>query len=171
MVAISQFKGGVRLIHIATLFLLGAILAGLVGMTRRYGFVNIDFSDSTLLVNSNKFALETVFSNLINNAIFYSPNNTAIEIAVSKTSERKVLIKISNICHEETQENDLKLFFDPLWQKDSSRTSTERFGLGLAIVSTSKGIMSDTDARKKNNLIESNIDTQMQEKISQESKK
>lgn len=96
--------------------------------------INIDFSDSTLLVNSNKFALETVFSNLINNAIFYSPNNTAIEIAVSKTSERKVLIKISNICHEETQENDLKLFFDPLWQKDSSRTSTERFGLGLAIV-------------------------------------
>ena len=99
--------------------------------------INIDFSDSTLLVNSNKFALETVFSNLINNAIFYSPNNTAIEIAVSKTSERKVLIKISNICHEETQENDLKLFFDPLWQKDSSRTSTERFGLGLATISAS----------------------------------
>jgi signal transduction histidine kinase len=87
-----------------------------------------------LIVETNKFALETVLSNLINNAIFYSPTNTAIEIATSKTDDNNALIKVSNICNEDCQEDDLKLFFDPLWQKDESRTSTERFGLGLAIV-------------------------------------
>ena len=87
-----------------------------------------------LIVETNKFALETVLSNLINNAIFYSPTNTAIEITTSKIDNRNALIKISNICYENYQENELKLFFDPLWQKDESRTSTERFGLGLAIV-------------------------------------
>ena len=75
-----------------------------------------------------------MLSNLINNAIFYSPTNSAIEITTSKIDNRNALIKISNICYENYQENELKLFFDPLWQKDESRTSTERFGLGLAIV-------------------------------------
>lgn len=88
----------------------------------------------SLIVETNKFALETVLSNLINNAIFYSPTYTAIEIATSKTDDNNASIKISNICNEDCQEDDLKLFFDPLWQKDESRTSTERFGLGLTIV-------------------------------------
>lgn len=88
----------------------------------------------SLIIETNKFALETVLSNLINNAIFYSQTNTAIEIVTSKIDDNNALIKVSNICTEDCQEDDLKLFFDPLWQKDESRTSTERFGLGLAIV-------------------------------------
>lgn len=63
--------------------------------------INIDFSDLILLVNSNKFVLEIVFLNLINNVIFYSLNNIVIEIVVLKMFERKVLIKILNICYEE----------------------------------------------------------------------
>jgi len=96
--------------------------------------ITLLFDIPSLIVNTNKFALETVLSNLINNAIFYSPTNSGIEITTSKIDNRNALIKISNICYENYQENELKLFFDPLWQKDESRTSTERFGLGLAIV-------------------------------------
>jgi signal transduction histidine kinase len=87
-----------------------------------------------LIVVTNRFALDTILSNLINNAFYYSPNDTAIDILTSKASDDKAIIKISNISNQECQETDLQLFFDPLWQKDQSRTSRDRFGLGLAIV-------------------------------------
>ncbi|QTH63012.1 sensor histidine kinase [Psychrosphaera ytuae] len=96
--------------------------------------IKLSFDNSSLIAKSNKFALETVLSNLINNALFYSPVDSEIEITTSKTSIDNTLIEISNVCKEEYQKEDLDLFFDPLWQKDQSRTSTERFGLGLAIV-------------------------------------
>ncbi|WP_039994979.1 ATP-binding protein, partial [Paraglaciecola chathamensis] len=37
---------------------------------------------------------------------------------------------------DKLSEEDLTYIFDPLWQKDSSRTSTRNFGLGLSIVNT-----------------------------------
>lgn len=96
--------------------------------------ITLLFDVPSLIVNTNNFALETVLSNLINNAIFYSQPKTLIEIETYKVDSQHALIKISNICNDDCQESDLKSFFDPLWQKDESRTSTERFGLGLAIV-------------------------------------
>ncbi|MDO6444705.1 HAMP domain-containing sensor histidine kinase [Colwellia sp. 1_MG-2023] len=96
--------------------------------------VKFQHEAAPVIVETNRFALDTVLSNLINNAFFYSPNDTAIEVLISKASDEKAIIKISNVSNQECQEADLKMFFDPLWQKDESRTSTERFGLGLAIV-------------------------------------
>ncbi|TLX46338.1 two-component sensor histidine kinase [Pseudoalteromonas phenolica] len=96
--------------------------------------VKIQHQVNPVIVETNRFALDTVLSNLINNAFFYSPNDTAIEVLISKSSDEKAVIEISNISNQECQQADLQSFFDPLWQKDESRTSTERFGLGLAIV-------------------------------------
>jgi signal transduction histidine kinase len=94
---------------------------------------NTDFESDSFVITTNKFALETVLSNLISNAIYYSPENTVIEIAI-KTRDRKAHVEITNTYEGECCEGDLNQFFEPLWQKDDSRTSTERFGLGLAIV-------------------------------------
>ncbi|MDU0352698.1 HAMP domain-containing sensor histidine kinase [Paraglaciecola aquimarina] len=96
--------------------------------------VNLLHDATPLAIEINKFALDTVLSNLVNNAFFYSPSGTAIDVLISRAADNKAIIKISNISRQECQEADLQLFFAPLWQKDESRTSTERFGLGLAIV-------------------------------------
>lgn len=95
--------------------------------------INTDFESDSFIIITNKFALETVLSNLISNAIYYSPENTVIDIVV-KTRNGKTDVEITNTCKGDCCDGDLNQFFEPLWQKDDSRTSTERFGLGLAIV-------------------------------------
>ena len=95
--------------------------------------ISTNFENASFAVTTNKFALETVLSNLVSNAIYYSPDNSLIDASI-KTNDGKVQIDIAIICEGECCEGDLNQFFEPLWQKDDSRTSTERFGLGLAIV-------------------------------------
>ncbi len=86
------------------------------------------------IIHTNKIALETILSNLINNALFYSIPDTPIRVGLAKNVDDRIIIKISNLCDEAVNEKDLNMFFEPLWQKDESRTSTLRYGLGLAIV-------------------------------------
>mgnify|MGYP003668615469 CR=1 FL=1 len=97
--------------------------------------INYHFNQACGNINTNEFALTTVLSNLINNALFYSPDSTAITITAEPYSDNEqIILKISNHCEHDYSEEHLALFFEPLWQKDSSRTSVERYGLGLAIV-------------------------------------
>lgn len=97
--------------------------------------INVDIKTQCPLLHTNEFALTTVLSNLINNAIFYSPESTPIIISVAAYSNtQQIMVKIINTSQFNYTEDDLKHFFEPLWQKDASRTSEERYGLGLAIV-------------------------------------
>lgn len=97
--------------------------------------INFYFDKTCGMVNTNEFALTTVLSNLINNALYYSPSPTPVTISVEPCSDNnQVIIQITNTCEHDYTEADLALFFEPLWQKDTSRTSGERYGLGLAIV-------------------------------------
>ena len=97
--------------------------------------VSLTVSHKTFEINSNIFAVETILNNLISNADFYSPKNSTIHIDLNKLDNGKQLeFKISNQSTQALQEQDLEFIFEPLWQKDSSRTSTDRFGLGLSIV-------------------------------------
>jgi signal transduction histidine kinase len=97
--------------------------------------VTVNFNNQRANIYTNEFALKTVLTNLINNALYYSPTTAPIIITVEPyINTKKVIIKITNISEFEYSEADLALFFEPLWQKDSSRTSEERYGLGLAIV-------------------------------------
>jgi signal transduction histidine kinase len=90
--------------------------------------------DTLPLVVTNDIALETILSNLVNNALFYSPANSPIYIDMKCAPDNRVLIEITNNYEQALKESDLNQIFEPLWQKDSSRTSTQRYGLGLAIV-------------------------------------
>ncbi|NQY87914.1 MAG: HAMP domain-containing histidine kinase [Colwellia sp.] len=97
--------------------------------------VIINFNNQCKNIKTNEFAFTTVLTNLVNNALYYSSDITPVVIVVEPYSNtKKIIFKISNISRFEYSEDDLDLFFEPLWQKDSSRTSEERYGLGLAIV-------------------------------------
>jgi signal transduction histidine kinase len=97
--------------------------------------INFTLDKSCESIQANEFALTTILCNLVNNALFYSPDNTPITISVLPHSENdQVIISLTNVSEHHFSEQDFALFFDPLWQKDASRTSTDRYGLGLAIV-------------------------------------
>ena len=97
--------------------------------------INVIFDNSCEHIQSNEFALTTILCNLLNNALYYSPVNTPVTITVLPCTEgKRVVIKLTNLSQHDYTEQDLALFFDPLWQKDASRTSADRYGLGLAIV-------------------------------------
>lgn len=87
-------------------------------------------------ITSNLFAFERVFTNLLKNADTYSPPNSKIHINVVMPTPQTLQIAIMNQCTTELTQDDLELIFEPLWQKDTSRTSTINFGLGLSIVQT-----------------------------------
>ena len=95
---------------------------------------NLDIADSEILY-SNEAVTDIIFSNLISNAIHYSEDNSNINIAFYTDRPRQeAIFSITNISKHQYSVNDIEHFFEPLWQKDSSRTSSDRFGLGLAIV-------------------------------------
>ncbi|MFT5758885.1 MAG: signal transduction histidine kinase [Alteromonadaceae bacterium] len=97
--------------------------------------ITISFNSQCDKIHTNEFAFTTVLTNIINNALYYSFDTTPVAITVEPyLNTKQVIVKISNISKFEYSEEDLGLFFEPLWQKDSSRTSEERYGLGLAIV-------------------------------------
>jgi len=97
--------------------------------------INVSFNNQCQHIYNNEFAFNTVLTNLINNAFYYSPDSTPVFIAVEPyLNTKKMQMKISNISKFEYSNEDLAHFFEPLWQKDSSRTSEDRYGLGLAIV-------------------------------------
>lgn len=93
--------------------------------------INFNFDESiTLYADTDK--LSRVFNNLIKNAIYYSKENTDIDIVTSKIDD-KAIIKIKNK-GKQIPENKLEKIFEKFYRIDSSRTSkTGGSGLGLAI--------------------------------------
>ncbi|WP_409934854.1 hypothetical protein [Rheinheimera sp. MMS21-TC3] len=45
-------------------------------------------------------------------------------------------LAISNTCATKLSNDDLKQLFEPLWQKDSARSASGNYGLGLSIADT-----------------------------------
>ncbi|MEQ3641469.1 MAG: sensor histidine kinase [Alteromonas sp.] len=88
-----------------------------------------------LSVKSNHVAVESIISNLIDNAIAHGKTDTEVLVSLGANSSRNVYLRVTNKVGKEVNEDDLKHMFEPLWQKDASRTSEDHFGLGLSIVS------------------------------------
>ncbi len=98
---------------------------------------NVAFTISPKIdtIVTNKFAIETILSNLLSNALHYSPANSPVTILVAPdVNTARVKFSISNTSVYQYTATELEKFFEPLWQKDQSRTSSQRYGLGLAIV-------------------------------------
>jgi signal transduction histidine kinase len=107
----------------------------IVRLSEKFPTVKIE-SQPDMLITSNLFAFETIASNLLKNAVTYSPEGSKINIDILRLANDDLQLSVSNISATPLQRDDLQHMFDPLWQKDCSRTSTENFGLGLSIVNT-----------------------------------
>ena len=94
-------------------------------------------------IMGNIFAVEAILENLLNNAVTHRIQNTKVNVSLERVGI-DYLFKISNLVFEPYTTFELVQMFEPLWQKDESRTSTENFGLGLAIV---KVLCSAIDAK------------------------
>jgi signal transduction histidine kinase len=93
------------------------------------------------VVVSNLTAVESILSNLISNALTHSPANTAIVISLAASSAKTIQVDITNTCITPLSNADLSQLFEPLWQKDSARSASGNYGLGLTIAETfAKGI-------------------------------
>ena len=87
----------------------------------------------SLTLQSDSFVIDAIITNLLNNALYYSPTESMVEIDVQE-KEGKSVIVLRNQLSTKMNETELTLMFEPLWQKDKARTSENHFGLGLAIV-------------------------------------
>jgi signal transduction histidine kinase len=94
--------------------------------------INTDISDNIVITN-DVFSLEAILTNLIHNAVYYSPEESKVSIELDIINKQPEL-KISNITLQNITIADIDNMFEPLWQKDQARTSETHFGLGLAIV-------------------------------------
>jgi two-component system heavy metal sensor histidine kinase CusS len=89
--------------------------------------------DSAISINGNEELFKIVLKNLINNAIFYSSDNSKINIKLTKDKElAQIEIEDFGIgMSKETLDN----IFDKFYRADSSRTKyTGGHGLGMSIV-------------------------------------
>ncbi|WP_462146995.1 sensor histidine kinase [Pseudoalteromonas gelatinilytica] len=103
--------------------------------------IKFEFQDDIPAIVSNLFALESIITNLVNNAKQYSPDKSVVTVCTLLTKENKLQFSVMNELQVPLTEEDLSQLFDPLWQKDSARTSNDNFGLGLSIAkSLSKAI-------------------------------
>jgi signal transduction histidine kinase len=98
--------------------------------------VNLELNENAPAIISNLFALESIISNLVNNAKQYSPLNSKILVSTMISKEKLLFLSVTNSLIEPLSDNDIDQLFDPLWQKDTSRTSNDNFGLGLSIAKT-----------------------------------
>ena len=88
---------------------------------------------AAVLVNGNRLLMEKVFSNLIGNAIKYSPNGATIDIAVHE-QQQKHSFRIEN-SGTHIPEEALPKIFEAFYRVDQSRNrKTGGSGLGLYIV-------------------------------------
>lgn len=91
-----------------------------------------DFS-MPILINANKLLIEKVFSNLIGNAIKYSPQEATIDISICKQHEGYLFMIENSGVH--IAEEAISKTFEAFYRVDMSRNrETGGSGLGLYIV-------------------------------------
>lgn len=100
---------------------------------------NINFQlteerESKKVVMGDKILLELALSNLINNAIKYSPDNSTIAISLSNDDEENILMEITDAGIGIPQHDITKVFNQFYRATNIDKSKMEGSGMGLAIV-------------------------------------
>jgi signal transduction histidine kinase len=83
-------------------------------------------------VNADKDALAEIFTNLIENALKFTPGGGQVNVSAGKTQER-IWIQVSDTGMDLTDEEQKRLF-ERFYRGDKTRSRPGGLGLGLAIV-------------------------------------
>jgi len=92
--------------------------------------LSCDVPDKSHLVGDNRM-IQRMLSNLLDNAIKYTPSGGKVSVSVSENSERYVVITVKDTGIG-ISPNDLPRIFDRFYRCDQSR-STSGIGLGLSL--------------------------------------
>ncbi|MFV0576681.1 MAG: sensor histidine kinase [Vibrio sp.] len=84
-------------------------------------------------VFGDAFSLHSILTNLLDNALFYSPEDSVVEIKAEQQSGC-ITLAISNRVSNPLSEEDVEHLLEPMYRADQARTSNDRHGLGLSIV-------------------------------------
>lgn len=82
---------------------------------------------------SDPVLLESVFTNLLANAVEYTPAGGRIRVSGTTAPDRSVSVTVSNDT-EGLSAREVAQMFDRFWRKDTSRTDERHSGLGLSLV-------------------------------------
>ncbi|WP_105900999.1 sensor histidine kinase [Vibrio gangliei] len=93
--------------------------------------VNLDIEQP--MVFGDAFSLQTILTNLIDNALFYSPESSVVQIRLYEQAGGMSL-SVENPVATTLNEKDIQHLVEPMYQADQSRTANDRYGLGLSIV-------------------------------------
>jgi signal transduction histidine kinase len=93
--------------------------------------VHWDISANAPLINATKEPIHMVISNLLDNAVSYTPQNGDLTISIRKHGQH-VALTVSNPTTGTLR--DCADIFRPFWRGDASRTGDLHCGLGLALV-------------------------------------
>lgn len=86
-----------------------------------------------LSINGNHKALQQLVAVLVDNALKYSPENTVVNISLSKHG-RNIEFTVSNTAFSPISKESLEHIFDRFYRTDSSRNSeTGGHGIGLSV--------------------------------------
>lgn len=96
--------------------------------------INVSSYLENKTVNLDVISFNIIITNLLTNALFYSPNNSPINLIIGPVEKGTTQITLINTLINPISEQQLSQLFNPLYQVDAARTDTSRYGLGLAIV-------------------------------------
>jgi two-component system phosphate regulon sensor histidine kinase PhoR len=88
--------------------------------------------DEEIIIRTDKESFRTIFSNLLNNAIKYSPDNSTIEF-ISILDKNYITISIKDNGYG-IDKVSLKRIFERFYRTSKARAHTKGTGLGLALV-------------------------------------
>ena len=97
--------------------------------------INVTFSSNvdSLLVNIDVVKMESVLNNLISNALKYTNEGGNIELSISLTENKELLVKLSD-SGVGIPAGDLPFVFDRFYQSAKTKNSQEGSGIGLYLV-------------------------------------
>ena len=93
--------------------------------------VEVDFENDSMFVLGNSDSIYRVITNIMDNAVKFTPENGKITIRVKKEGN-KIKTSIENT-GKGLSEKELGHIWDRFYQTDKSRSNTERKGVGLGL--------------------------------------